>query len=272
MRKLIFFDIDGTLCMPGEQPTQVTVEAIRRARERGHYTFLSTGRSICGIPDAVRAIGFDGLITSAGAHAEVGDEVILDQPMAPELCRQVLRALEVEDAAYVLECAEGNYSDLDRVRNWPDYTPELESFFETVKKTLRIQDVSEYHAEPCYKVCFFAPDRTRLQGLHAALDDRFTFTLFDNLFPGLDAVCGELNRREVDKGLALAAICRKLGLTPEDAVAFGDSTNDLAMLRAAGLGFAMANGQEEVKRQADRICPACAEDGVARTLIELGLA
>ncbi len=272
MRKLIFLDIDGTLCMPGEAPTQATVDTIRAARANGHFTFFSTGRSVFSIPEPVRTIGYDGLITSAGAYAELGERVILDRPMPAALCQRVKDVLVAEDAAYVLECRDGNYSDLDRVRRWPAYQEGLANFFELVRETMRIRDVSDYHGEPCYKICFFARDAGRLASLRATLDDCFTFTLFDNLFPGLDAICGELNRREVDKGRALAAICRALEQTPADAVAFGDSTNDLAMLRAAGLGVAMANGQEEVKRQADRICPACAEDGVARTLIELGLA
>ena len=271
MRKLLFFDIDGTLCMPGEAPSQATVEAIRAARANGHLAFLSTGRSVFSIPEQVRAIGFDGVIASAGAHAEVNGEVILDDPMDPDLCREVQEVLAAQDAAYVLECYGANFSDMERVRCWPGYHERLEAFFEVVCETLHIRDASEYRGEPCYKLCFFAQDAGRMEKLHEALDSRFSFVFFDNLFPGLDAICGELNRHEVDKGRALEAICRRLGQTPADAIAFGDSANDLAMLRAAGLGIAMENGQEAVKRAADAVCPSCAADGVARTLAAMGL-
>ena len=53
MTKLLFFDIDGTLCMPGEDPTERTVSAIRRARANGHKCFLSTGRNGTSIPPAL---------------------------------------------------------------------------------------------------------------------------------------------------------------------------------------------------------------------------
>ena len=71
MPKLLFFDIDGTLCMPGKAPSPRTVEAIQKARANGHKVFLSTGRNITGIPKAVNDIGFDGYITNAGACAQV---------------------------------------------------------------------------------------------------------------------------------------------------------------------------------------------------------
>ena len=61
----------------------------------------------------------------------------------------------------------------------------------------------------------------------------------------------------------------KLEMKPEEVVAVGDNQNDLAMIRLAGLGVCMENGDEEVKRQADRLAPACDKDGVALLIEEL---
>ena len=45
-KKIIFLDIDGTLTEPGcNEPPQSAIEAIRRARENGHYVYLATGRN-----------------------------------------------------------------------------------------------------------------------------------------------------------------------------------------------------------------------------------
>ena len=43
----------------------------------------------------------------------------------------------------------------------------------------------------------------------------------------------------------------------------GDSDNDLAALRAAGLAIAMGNAPKSVKDAAARIAPSNAEDGAA---------
>lgn len=61
-KKLLFFDIDGTLAMPGDAPTEAVVNAMRSARSRGHLLILSTGRAAMSVPPEVETIGFDGYI------------------------------------------------------------------------------------------------------------------------------------------------------------------------------------------------------------------
>ena len=73
----------------------------------------------------------------------------------------------------------------------------------------------------------------------------------------------------MDKGVGLADLCEKMGLTLADAVAAGDSANDVAMLKAAGLGCCMANGTPDAKAAADRIIGDVREDGLADLIEEL---
>ena len=61
----------------------------------------------------------------------------------------------------------------------------------------------------------------------------------------------------------LCELAGLVGLDPADCVAVGDGDNDVAMLRAAGLGIAMANGSEAAKAAADRIGPDATPFGVA---------
>ena len=78
----------------------------------------------------------------------------------------------------------------------------------------------------------------------------------------------ELNLASANKGAALEALCRHLGVAMEETVAFGDGTNDLTMLRAAGLGVAMANAAPEVKAAADRVTDDNEHAGVAKVINE----
>ena len=64
----------------------------------------------------------------------------------------------------------------------------------------------------------------------------------------------------------LTELCRELDLCPSEAIAFGDGTNDLTMLRQAGIGVAMANAAPEVLAAADLTAPSNQADGVARIL------
>lgn len=71
------------------------------------------------------------------------------------------------------------------------------------------------------------------------------------------------------KGAALARLAAHLGVPIERVVAVGDQENDLEMLRAAGVGVAMAHAPEPVRRAADRVAPVAAEGGLLRVLGEL---
>ena len=59
------------------------------------------------------------------------------------------------------------------------------------------------------------------------------------------------------------------GIAPEAAIAFGDSENDIEMLRAAGVGIAMGNADDGVKAVANQVTRSNNEDGIAAALEQL---
>ena len=79
----------------------------------------------------------------------------------------------------------------------------------------------------------------------------------------------ELNIASANKGEALKRLCAALGIAPEDTLAFGDGTNDLTMIRAAGCGVAMGNADFAVKAAADTVCDDNEHDGLAEYLERL---
>jgi HAD superfamily hydrolase (TIGR01484 family) len=76
----------------------------------------------------------------------------------------------------------------------------------------------------------------------------------------------ECNPKGINKASGLLEICKLLGIKMSEVVAIGDSLNDVAMIRAAGLGVAMGNAQEEVKKIADLVTAENVEDGVAKVI------
>jgi Cof subfamily protein (haloacid dehalogenase superfamily) len=73
----------------------------------------------------------------------------------------------------------------------------------------------------------------------------------------------------VNKGTAVRGLQRELGITRGQTAAFGDYLNDLELLDAAGLSFAMANAHPQVLARARAIAPSNAEGGVVTVLAEL---
>ena len=79
----------------------------------------------------------------------------------------------------------------------------------------------------------------------------------------------EINSGEANKGDALLRLCAILGLDPAETLAFGDGTNDSSLLRAAGLGVAMANALPAVKAAADALTASNNDAGVAKTIFSV---
>lgn len=76
----------------------------------------------------------------------------------------------------------------------------------------------------------------------------------------------ELNPLGIHKGDGLLQLCEIVGCTPAEAVAVGDSLNDVEMIRTAGLGVAMGNAQEAVKAVADTVTLRNGQAGVAEVI------
>ena len=78
-----------------------------------------------------------------------------------------------------------------------------------------------------------------------------------------------MTRAGVSKWTALAKICEGLGIAPSEIAAIGDDTNDIEMIVNAGMGIAMGNAVDDVKRVADYETESNARDGVARAIERL---
>ena len=75
-----------------------------------------------------------------------------------------------------------------------------------------------------------------------------------------------VNNPTISKGNAMAGLCKFLKIDLKDTVAIGDKINDISMIKMAGLGVAMGNATEDVKKVADFITTTNDEDGVAKVL------
>ena len=116
-------------------------------------------------------------------------------------------------------------------------------------------------------------DLDKVQGLFAVAEQRFE--AWRKIEEQVDAeVTGALNNnvevmeKGINKGKAITFMAEKLGIPVEEVMAFGDGANDIAMIEAAGIGVAMANGIPEIREAADIVAVSNDEDGVAKIIEE----
>ena len=79
----------------------------------------------------------------------------------------------------------------------------------------------------------------------------------------------EITAAGVEKSEGLKTLCGKLGISPEEAAAFGDGESDLSMMRAAGFGAAMGNAPENVRGRAPMVIGKNDEEGLLKRLKEI---
>ena len=121
MVKLFFLDIDGTIAMPGSDPTPTLRRAIKLLQAQGDKVFLCTGRSTGFVPEAVQAIPWDGGVYSAGGYVLAGKKEIFRCFMPPKTLDAVTAVLDQIGASYTLECEKAGF------RAGEDLIPMLES-------------------------------------------------------------------------------------------------------------------------------------------------
>ena len=79
----------------------------------------------------------------------------------------------------------------------------------------------------------------------------------------------EVMPKGISKGTGIKKICDDMGIGTDEVIAFGDSFNDIPMIKTAGMGVAMGNAEDELKAAADMVTADCDHDGIAEALEKL---
>lgn len=273
MKQVLFFDIDGTLAVPGQPPGKAVVEAIREARRKGHLVFLSTGRSEKTVQPSVKAIGLDGGIYSAGGRVVVNGKELFRQPLPQSSVQKITAALKAVNAWYTYECDSGNYHSTAN----EEYILQLNQYGNSEFQRIMLSRMDEkssmryYSGEPVFKVNCMCRSQEDVQFVRAEIGEGYTVVSFENLLEDFPLIGTDIMAKDVNKGRALRLICQYLGTTPQNCIAFGDSMNDAEILQAAGTSVVMGNSDSRLRAYADIICDRCENDGVAKALNQLGI-
>jgi len=271
-RKLIFLDIDGTLTPAGSnQPPESAMEAVRRARKKGHLIFLCTGRN----PDMlapVLKLGFDGAVSCGGGYILSGNEVLFDCPMTEEQRETGMRLLKEQGVFRTIEAKDATFGDEDLgdfLAQAGEGNSELVRWRKALAEQLNIRPMSQYDGRPIYKIVFMCTAAEQLEPARAALEKDFSFVVQD--VAAHNCLNGELINRRFDKGRGVRIVAEHFGIPLEDTVGFGDSMNDLEMIDTVGVSVCMANGSPQLKERSGIVCPAVDQDGLYKAFEQLEL-
>lgn len=257
---MISFDLDMTLLdhKTGRIPDSA-MKAIGQLR-KNHRIVLATGRDM----DNYYSIAYrdliqpDAIVHMNGTKITVGRTLLYEHIFSPELLKKLLEFCDREGYGIGITIGDDDYYIHPEViaandkRFWGSCGRQFKDPWKLLQMTVRSlafvgNKEQVHHIEtvfPTLKLPMFASGH------------------------GADVV--EKGNSKADGLRRLAAYWgEKEDLS--DTVAFGDSMNDMEVIREAGIGVAMGNAVEELKRSADYVTTAIDEDGIYRACLHLGL-
>ena len=264
--KLIALDLDGTT-LTRNGLTRRTKETLEEAIENGLDVVIATGRPYSALPETVKTIkGLEHIIISNGAHIvrPLTGEFLYSNYVEREAILRV-RDMLMERNFPVEVFTEGRaYVDRelyeDVKKNGSTYLA-ARYILRTREPVDRIYDFWFEHADSIENVNIQFEHQEDKAEMKSILEKAEGITLTSSTYHNL-----EVGGETTSKASALEEICRMDGLLMENVMAFGDSPNDGAMIRKAGIGVAMENATADILADADITAPSNDDEGVAYTL------
>jgi Cof subfamily protein (haloacid dehalogenase superfamily) len=258
--RLVASDVDGTLLDPMERVTERTARAISNVTAADTPFVLVSGRPprwITPVASAANLAGYAVCSNGAVVYDLTENAVLSAHVLDPMLLHDVTHTLARAMPGVHVAAERADTTSAAAFATEPGYH---NPWGDAENNTMSRAEVLGHAATKLLVRHSHMTSEEMVSVVHEVLDHAVDVTFSTNL--GLI----ELSARGVTKALGLAEVCERLGMAAEDVVAFGDMPNDVAMLRWAGHGVAMANAHRTAIAAANEVTAANSEDGVAQVL------
>ena len=262
--RLVVTDMDGTLLAPGGDVPDGLWPLLDRMRERGVVFSPASGRQYATLARTFQhgTDGLDGMVLIAenGAYVVRDGEEVSSSPLDPAVVRDVVGHLRDAVAAPgadldlgIVVCGRETAYVERTDRAFLDHVDPYYASLERVDDVLAVLDAGEV----VVKVAVWTsgdPEATTAPTLAGFRD------VAQVVVSGSSWV--DVMPLGVDKGVAVRRLQAELGVTPAQTAVFGDYLNDLEMLDAAELSFAMVDAHPDVLARATHTAPSHRDEGV----------
>lgn len=261
--KLLAVDIDGTLCMPGQEIPLEVIESLKKCVNSNILVVISTGKKFTSIQALCENTGIEGpVITCNGAiTVEARTQKILFSHFLPKaLYRTIISTLENDERVHIAV-----FTEHDIVCTSVNLASKLlNSIGEPT--TRFVYSLLSLSSENVAKILVAVEDSKILKSVYDSYSHQYTqdcsITITSDKFV-------EFMSLNASKGKALLSLAKSNGIMRQNIACIGDSDNDLSMFEIAGLSIAVANATPSVLQAADVIVPLASERGVVKAVNNL---
>ncbi|MBQ5809940.1 MAG: HAD family hydrolase [Clostridia bacterium] len=240
--KVIITDLDRTLLHTDKSLSDHTVAVFKRCREKGILIIAASARPLRDIQTYNEQIGFDAIIATNGAIVSLARKVI-EFGLSRESGEKILSAiLRFPDVFLSIETSTGLYSN----RDIPIWKPVIYDKFPTIPDSTVL-----------YKILASSSQHRLYNEIGSVLTDDAYCTIANNELI-------QIMSRSASKWNGIKHVLSHFGISPADAVFFGDDNDDVEPLKNCGMGIAVSNAIPSALAAADRIIDSNDADGVAK--------
>lgn len=252
--QLIATDLDGTLLDETGRVSEENWKAIEALTQMGVYVVPASGRALEEMPkEIVDCPLFRYYIASNGAGIYDKDQGFIHEwALSRELGREILDLLANYETTSLIHIGPRTY--VEESTHCPAYyasfnmNPTWQAYAMAYLVPIPNQLSFAYAQESIQSATVFFKRKEDLQAVWAIWEKDERLALAQT-----DPYNIEVFSSQAGKGKALCQLAALLGIGQTATIALGDSTNDLSMLKAAGLGLAMKNARPEVQAAADAV-------------------
>lgn len=247
-RKILFFDIDGTLLSEEENiiPNS-TIEALAKVKQNGHLVFINTGRPKATVPQEIKDLNPDGYVCGCGTYIEYHQKELLHKTLTNKRCHEIINDLLVNKIAAVLE-GKHQVSFINPINH--QEVSKISDFYTNLN--YNIIDIGDKMTFD--KFTIFFNDESDIASFKKTITD------FNYIVRG--SYMGEIVPLGYSKATGIQCLLDFFKLNLDDAYVFGDSSNDKSMLDYVKYSIVMGNGQPELFNDAYFVTKKLDEDGI----------
>jgi len=263
MYKLIALDIDGTLLNSDKKITSDVFNSIQEAKKSGAKVVLSTGRPLPGVTPLLKQLNLtdegDYVICFNGAVVQEvkSERVISNIEMTYNDFKTIYKIVKELDTKVHINTPTNVITPHDEPSKYTVLEAELNQIPIVYKSEDEIDDSITF----CKIMIIDEPEKLEeiLNVLPKEIFKKYTVVRSAPFFL-------EFLNKAANKGTALQALCKNIGMDIQSTIAVGDEENDQHMIKLAGLGVAMGNARDSIKEIASYITKTNNEHGVAHVI------
>lgn len=257
--RVLVLDLDGTLTNSKKEITEYTKNVLLSFQKEGGIIVLASGRPPYGIIPLAHELMMDTyggyiLAFNGGKIIQCSDGKVIFQTTIPVELKSALYKFSKQNNVVIL-----TYKNERIITENPFDQYVIKEKMLNKMDALKVESFDEYVDYPVDK-CLMVADETHLAKVE--IEAKKTFGDALSIYRS-EPYFLEVVPKGIDKAKSLEWLFGHIGIDKLEIAACGDGYNDQTMIEYAGLGVAMENAQDLVKKAADLIAPSNDHDGVA---------